>query len=47
MNDEPIEEAVIEDESSDEESFLKRNWLLIVGLGLVFLGYAIRWYRKQ
>jgi len=40
-----VEEAVLETEDNDEESS-SPNWLLIIGLGLVAMGFIWRWWRR-
>lgn len=43
----PVEQAELEDESSDVESYTNRHWLLIAGLGLVFVGLLVRWWVRK
>lgn len=47
IDDEDFEEAELENPEEDEEKFIDRHWLLIVGLGLVGIGLLIRWMMRK
>ena len=41
------EQAEVEDQSSDEESYKTPHWLLLTGVGLVIVGLLIRWLVRR
>lgn len=45
--DDEVEDAEIEHPEEDESKFIDRNWMLILGLGVVVLGLLIRWLVKR
>jgi hypothetical protein len=41
------EDAVLESPEIEEEAWIDRHWLLIVGVGLVGIGLVVRWWLRR